>query len=270
MSFAEDLTGVTLNGGGVQVSKDIAGTFSDIGVITATGKMYLESLWKEETSKAIVDAHLGPYVYANRAKMGWVDVLAFSLVSKTRQPNPYNGRAGYLAGKRWFDELSLIMIAQEIVDSNGGKTWNSIMIQKNDSEPLIDDSTQVDSPFNPDSIYFDPKKAVFTYDPDNGYILYKNGEIVWTKTAGVYYDAANGQVESYDKSAGIVRFESGVTLNLVTLERTEPNGSKTTVSNKLPWYQQFFRKLMTDTKTQLLVLGTLVIMIVLKKRRNEK
>lgn len=247
----------------------VTATISDIGVVTATGQPLYITGWKEETARTKVTPELGTVVYDRRAALSWQDILAFSIVVKTLHSSAYTSRPAYWAGKRELDKVSLIMIANEIADSNGGKSWNSIMQKKQEIDPIIDDFSQVDSPFNPDSIYYDPKKAVFTYDPDKGYIIYKSGEIIWTKTGGVYYDQANGQAVSYDDTRR-VRFSSGNVLDLETLKLTNASGSTVTVSNELTMIQKLMRRLLTDTKTQLSVLGALFLLIILKKKRNEK
>lgn len=253
----------------IKLPPGITATMSEIGVLTVTGRPLVEITYKAETAQEI-GGRIGTLVYELRAKLDWKDVLAFKIVEKTLNSSPYNGRPVYYAGRRPLDELSVLMIAQEIADSAGAKSWNSVMIQKQQVDPLPDPAelTNVDSPFNPDSIYYDPKKPVFSYDPDKGYIIYRSGEIIWTKTGGVYYDQANGQAVSYDGKT--VRFFTGNVLNLETLELTKADGGKSTVSNKLSGIQKFFRKLLTDTNTQLIVLGSLIALMVLKKRRNEK
>lgn len=251
-----------------QLPAGVSATLSDIGVITTTGQPFSVTIYKNETAGAI-GGKIGTKVLSKLANLSWQDVLAFSIVAKTLHSDPFNGRPAYYAGKRVLDELSLLMIADEIAASAGAKSWNSVMVAKQASDPIKqDDAVQVDSPFNPNSIYYDPKKPVFTYDPEKGYIVYKSGEIVWTKTGGVYYDAENGQAVSY--SPDKVRFSSGNVLDLVTLKLTKANGGTETVSNELGPFKKLLRSLLTDTKTQLAVLGGLFLLIILKKKRNEK
>jgi hypothetical protein len=253
----------------VLISKDIKGVFSFDGLISYTGTMYQADIWKAEQAAAMGSSKLGRFVKDHYRKLGWLDVLAFVTISSTFQSNPFTGRFTYKAGDRYLDELSLIMIASEIVQSDGSKDWNTIIRAKSFTDPIKDnDTVQNDSPFNPDGQYYNPDKPVFTYDPDNGYIIYKNGEIIWTKTGGVYFDKENGAAVSYDVYQQTVRFSTGVLLNLKTLVRTAADGSKSTVTNELPWYQKIARLLLSDTKTQLMVLGSLIILLIVKSKRN--
>lgn len=204
-------------------------------------------------------------------KLHWSDILALSLISKTKGENPYTKLQGYHAGDNkyvYMDELKILMWIKELYKSNGSLDWNKLIAR--DFPYIPDDTIQPDSPLNPNSPIFDPNKPLFTYDPDNGIVVYKSGEILWQKTGGQYYDTTNGQAVSYDKANQTVRFSTGYVLNLKTLELTKTDNQKVIIKNTLPWYKQIFVKLLSDPKTQYSVLAGVVILLIIKKRRNDE
>ena len=203
-------------------------------------------------------------------KLHWTDILALSLVSKTKGVNPYTQLQGYHAGENnnvYMDEQAILTWIKEIYDSNGSQDWNKIITRM--YPPITDDSVQPDSPFNPESPIFNPNKPIYTYDPDNGIVIYKSGEILWQKTGGQYFDSSNGQAVSYDKTGQTVQFFSGSVLNLKTLELTKPDKQTVIIKNTLLWYQQLFINLLSDKKTQLTVLGILILILIIKKNRKD-
>lgn len=276
MSTFIDVSGLqTVDPGKLPGSVPVTGTLNDYGVITVTGQPYSTLVFKSETAAAI-PGKVGEAVVSLISKLSWVDVLAISLVVKTKTTNQYTGRPVMYAGLRATDEAGVILIAKEIADSSGIKSWNSIMIERQKLYPVTDHSgelTEPNSPYNPDSSYYDPNRSIWGYDPGRKIIIYSNGEIVWTETGNRYYDQANGIPYSYAEPDGKmkrIKFSSGNILDLDTLELEKPDGTKTKVKNELNFFQKLYRKLLTDTKTQLTVLAALFFLIILKKKRNEK
>lgn len=253
----------------------VTGSLNDYGVITVTGQPFSTLAYKSEVA-ATLPAIVRDTVVELISKLSWVDVLAISLVAKTEKINPYTGRPVMYAGLRATDKIGLILYAKEIAGSGGTKSWNSIMIELQKKYPVVDHSAELtndNSPFNPASPYYDPNRSIWGYDPNRGIIIYSNGEIVWTETGKRYYDQANGEPYTYAENDGKgkrIKFTSGNILDLETLELEKPDGSKSTVSNEQNFFQRFFRKLLSDTKTQLTVFGALILLIILKKKRNEK
>jgi hypothetical protein len=266
----KSVTSVNMTNGQLAISKDVKGVFSDSGQIIATGAVYVPVIWKQQQLKPFLSTKVGSFLDDYSIKFHWVDILAFTMALATVGPDRFTGRPVHKVGLRVLDELSLLMIGEEIVQGEGSKSWNSIMDQKNILDPIaLDDTVQSDSPFNPDSPYYNPKKDVFTYDPENGYIIYKSGEILWTKTGGVYFDQTDGGTLSYDKVQQVVTFAKGAFLNLKTLRKTLPSGESIAVSNQLPWFQKLFKNLLSDTKTQMIFLGSLILLLFVKSKRNK-
>ncbi|WP_353720185.1 hypothetical protein [Dyadobacter sp. 676] len=245
------------------ISENIKGTFSDEGLISATGTMYSAALWKLNVISATITPELGTYIFLHREKFSWLDILAFSMAISSKAINKYTGKAGYVVGKRFLDKISLVLISKEIAEGEDGKDWNAIFAEKAKVDPLIDDTSQPNSPFNSNSPYYEPDKPIFTYDPDNGLIIYKSGLIVWTGTDKEYYDPDNGQAVSYDKYKSLIYFSSGAILNFDTLELTRPDGQVETVTNDPKWYVKY--------KLVLIATSVLIVLImIVKRRRNGK
>lgn len=251
---------------------NVHGSFSPEGLIVIIGhNIYNPEQYKAHQANIVLKPILGDYIANNYTKMHWSDIMAFALILNYPGVDKYKGNVVYKAGKRAFDKLSLILIAKEIAESGGKKDWNTIIKALNNTNPIPqDDTIQSKSPFNPQSIYYNPSKPVFTYDPDNGYIIYKSGEVIWTETDGKYYDKANGNAISYDKASHTVTFSTGNILNLKTLELKTPDNQVSKIKNTVPMYLQLFRKLLSDTNTQLMFLGGLVILLFIKAKRNAK
>lgn len=251
------------------LSKPVKGSFDKNGLIVITGTDIIDvEEWKHEQSPAALEAW---FKILNNStsikwkefynKLHWTDILALSEVSKTKGVNPYTKLQGYHAGDNnyvYMDEQSILQWIKEIYDSGGAKDWNLII--KRMFPPVVEDQKQPESPFNPDSPIYDLSKPVFAYDPDNGYVIYKSGEILWQKKAGNYYDKANGAAVSYDKANQTVTFANGAVLNLVTLELVQTNKETVVIRNTLPWYKK--------TITLLIIIGVLLIVIYIKYKRD--
>ena len=243
------------------ISENIKGIFSDDGLISATGTMYNAALWKLNIISTTITPELGTYIFLHREKFSWLDILAFSMTVSTKVIDKYNGRKLYMAGQRSIDKISLILVAKEIVEGKEGNDWNDIFIRKAQMDPLpADDTIQPNSPFNPESPYYEPDKPIFTYDPDIGLIIYKSGLIVWTESGKEYYDPENGKAVSYDKHKSLVYFSSGAILNFETLELTLPDGQIETVTNEPKWYVKY--------KSVLIAAAVLIVLIMIAKRRR--
>lgn len=248
---------------------DVTGKLNINGLLTISGsKIYNPELWKAHQANVILKVALGSYIADHYTKLHWTDVLAVTLTVNNPTINQYTGKPVYLAGNRQLDSTAINVIATEIVKSDGTKDWNTVMNHLNLVDPVIDDVNIPDSPFNPKSPYYDPDRAVFAYDPQNHYIIYKDGEVVWIKSGKRYWDKENGEAISYDPLHQILKFESGNTLNLVTLELTTPDNVVTVVKNSLPWYKAWFRKFLSDTKMQLTVAGILIVLLFLKAKKQ--
>lgn len=257
----------------------VKGSFDEFGEIVITGTDILNvDEWIYQQSPEVLESWFKQIQLMEGIswkdiylKLHWSDILALSLISKTKGENPYNKLQGYHAGDNkyvYMDELKILMWIKELYKSNGSLDWNKLI--ERDFPYRTDDTIQPDSPFNPNSSIFDPNKPVFTYDPDNGIVVYHSGEILWQKTGGQYYDAANGKAESYDKENQTVRFSTGYVLNLKTLELTKADNQKVIIKNTLPWYKQIFVKLLSDPKTQYSVLAAVVILLIIKKKRSDE
>ncbi|HEV7379472.1 MAG TPA: hypothetical protein VGN64_06745, partial [Dyadobacter sp.] len=216
------------SGLGKNVSEDlnkptnVTGKFSEYGMLVVSGDNIqdLGSWLHNHAHVTLKDFYAGKAVEYYR-QLHWTDMLALVELSKSKGINPYTKVVGFHAGQNnyvYMDELAVIMLIQEIANSNGSKDWNS-MIAKNYPFPVDQkDTGDPYSPWNPKGIYFS-KKPICAYDSKNGYIIFKDGEIIWTKTGGRYKDAVNGEAFSYDEAKQTVLFSNGTILNLVTLER---------------------------------------------------
>jgi hypothetical protein len=254
-----------------QNSATVAGEILPNGLIKIVGtRLYELQFWSPKTIDKVTAWAIKERLIEKSSMLHWTDILAIYLVSLTKTLVTENYPVQYYAGARRLDELELIMIIDAIAASSGTKDWNTIMAAKNLSDPIIDDRTQAGSPFNPQSVWYDPTKPIFTYDPDNHYIIYHSGEIVWTLTGKRYF--ARSKAVSYDKLNATVRLENGDVLNLITLELSSPdNGTvqkvKQTTMEK-PWYQVYAQKLLADTKTQLFIMAGLVLLLIIKAKRS--
>jgi hypothetical protein len=208
--------------------------------------------------------------------VNWTDTAIVAELLKTEKLKDLGRGATakiYTAGRREFDELEILIIWDEIFKSEGKKDWNTVIRKKTPVAP--DDTKQPESPFNPASVNYDPGKPVFAYDPDNGYILYSNGEIKWINTDGYYNGSVNGIVINYDKAGGLVTFKNGAVLNLKTLELKTVNaetGAAETVTVKTvdPWYKIIAKKVLSDTTTQIIILVVLALILYLKAQHDAK
>lgn len=163
---------------------NVKGKLGVDSLITVTGdKIYNPELYKAHQANVVIAPVIGSGFLTYYAKLHWTDIMAVALTVQNVGVDKNKNILIVRAGKRSFDKLGMIIIAKEIAQSDGTKDWNSVMKNLNAKDPIpADDTIQPKSPFNPDSIYYNPSKEIFTYDPDNGYIIYKSGEIIWTET----------------------------------------------------------------------------------------
>jgi hypothetical protein len=251
---------------------NVSGKFSDYGTLIVSGDNIQDvgGYLHNHTHVTLKDFYAGKLVEYYK-KLHWTDMLALVELSKTKGVNPYTGVVGFHAGNNnyvYFDELAVILIIQEIAASNGNIDWNTIIARKYPFPVDQNNTDDPNSPWNPKGIYYS-KKAICAYDAKNGYIIFKDGEIIWTKTGNKYKDTDNGEAVSYDEKTQTVLFANGTTINLVTLERITVDRTKTIIVNKMPWYEQYFHNLLTDKKTQVITIGVLIVLLIIKKVRNE-
>ncbi|GGB98399.1 hypothetical protein [Dyadobacter sediminis] len=253
---------------------DVHGSFSPEGFIIIRGHyIYNPDLYKAHQANIVLRPLLGDYIASNYTKLHWSDIIAFALVTKNLEVEKDTKTVVCRAGKLTFDNATLRVMVKDIAESGGKKDWNTIIKAKSIADAASNNNAiDPKSPFNPKSIYYSPSKPVFIYDPTYGYIIYNSGEIIWTVTDGRYYDKANGDAVSYDKTNHTVTFTTGNILNLETLELKTPDNKVSKIKNTVSLFFQLFRKLLSDTNTQLIFLGTLVIVILLiiKRKRNAK
>lgn len=248
---------------------NVQGNITDTGEISITGNSILAlSQWKPAQISKVAAGRIKDKLAAKSAMLHWTDILAVFLVSETRFSVADNLPVRFKAGKRILDELEILMIVDEIAISNGTTDWNRIMRDKQKADPIeqYTEGGNSSTPFKPDSPYWNGGKAVFKYDTEAGVIIWSDGEILWIKTNKIYYARSEPIIYGYE--GPIVEFKNGGRLNLSTLIWTNlANKQETTVKpiDDTP-LNRIIQKVLTDTKTQLLILASLIILLFLKKR----
>lgn len=284
------------NGADIEIGSNtyIVREFTNLGHLSVRGtvqnvdthKSNLLQRIKEKTGGVdpvyIVTSSSTPYevvrYYFNELHL--TDVIAIHLLldnPAVREETPKNG---YKAGNRFLTSADIYAFARAVRDGklvfSSPVDWNSwitskIVYEAEQEKEKEEVNADPNSPYNPKSVYYvDGGFGILKYDKATGYIIYQNGKLVDTKAGLTYLVEAQGGVKSYDLEKLTITYESGAVLDLKTMKLTTSDGViQITEQNPQPWYFKVFGKLLTDTKTQMMVLGVIVVLLILKKRHYE-